>query len=128
MAENEKDAKVESKPRSQEDIANDPAKDPRDEGQVKPREGTPDKPVADANADEVLPGGDRFNYLDTRGLTAAQAARINGTPLDGANGAVVLGPDATRTPDRGARLAAATRERAAEEKKASKKASKSASK
>lgn len=37
------------------------------------------------------------NLLDTRGLTPAQAARVNGTPLDGAHGAAVLGISAVQT-------------------------------
>ncbi len=64
------------------------------------------KPAADANADEVSGGSDSWpNYLSTAGLNPIQRARVEGTPIDGALGGAVLGPQATRTPSREERMA-----------------------
>jgi hypothetical protein len=84
----------------------------------KPNPDTEAKPAADANPDEVMGEGDSWpNYLSTAGLNARQKANVEGTPLDGANGGIVLGARATRVPDREERRAA----RMAEAQKSTKK-------
>jgi hypothetical protein len=105
---------------------NDGQTDPLKESLPKPDPGTPRKPEASANPDEVLgPSSDEPNYLNTTGLTVAQSARVNGTPLDGTHGRATLGGAYQEPPDRGARFAAATRadaqQRADKERAAAKK-------
>jgi hypothetical protein len=66
---------------------------------------TEDKPDADANADEVVGDSDSFpNYMSTAGLNAIQRARVEGTGIDGAHGAALLGIAETRVPDRTERM------------------------
>lgn len=87
----------------------------RTEDAPKAHPGTPAKPVADANPDEVLGMGDSWpNMISSAGLNPIQRARVEGAPLDGALGGTVLGPFAVRTPSREERLA--TRQTAATEK------------
>lgn len=78
----------------------------RTEDAPKANPGTENKPKADANPDEVAGMGDSWpNMLSTSGLNAIQRARVEGTPMDGALGSAVLGPQAVQTPSREERLA-----------------------
>lgn len=61
----------------------------RTEEAPEPDKDTPDKPVADANPTEVLgPSDSEPNQMSTRGLNPLQTARVEGTPTDGAGGAM----------------------------------------
>jgi hypothetical protein len=85
------------------------AKDEKDEARTeeapKAAKGTPDHPAASANPDEVAGTTGSPNMLQTEGLNPIQAARVQGTPIDGALGSHVLGAQATKTPSRTERVA-----------------------
>lgn len=131
-AENDRKAAEQAKAGNPNDNTNASGPLDKDGTPPKPRETTPDQPEQDANPDElegaISSAEGSFNYLDTAGLTVAQAARVNGTALDGANGANVLGVNATQTPSRGERMAAASRKNSAALAREQEKADKSSRK